>query len=160
MIGKALVLALCCVSVLFGETSAELFYDKKAQLSESEKKDGISLLLKNYQWSNMWKELTFKNHIVICKHKGKNAAKRGMIGIEATAIEPLYLVDMTTEANEMKSIGLHLGSPRPDKTGDATDSGGTYIHVFKFPLFYTLFRENTDGMEFWHTSIPIRTLPT
>lgn len=97
-------------------------------------KTGIDLVLKNYDFKSMTKELVF--HLdqwnFDCKPKD---AKDGLIGMRSHIIEPVYLADAGKYSNEAPSIGITIGSPRPDETGSLIEEGGAYVNIFRFPLF-------------------------
>lgn len=111
-------------------------------VSSEDMKTGIQLVIEQYQWSNMWKELTMSAKIVTCKPR---TIKDGLIGIRATLIEPLYLVDVTTKKGNIPVLGMQITKFRPDKTGTAKDDGGTYVHSFFFPIMNQLLGNNTTS---------------
>ena len=111
------------------------------------KESGIELLLKNYNWQNFWEELQITGDIKRCNHTGSNALKKGLIGFKSHNIEGLYIVDVTIEPNSIRSLGIHLGSKSPSKKGKASEDGGVYVNVIKFPFVGNLLKNiNTGGI--------------
>ena len=117
-------------------------------MTDEEKSDGMTLLLKQYDWATMWKEFMPLGTIKTCIRKGKNSSKKGMLGVKFTLSEPLYLIDMTTSSNYMQSVGLSIGPDRPDKTGLSLEDGDVYINVFKFPIMGMLLKGVKDASFF------------
>lgn len=106
-----------------------------SSVSSEDMKTGIELVLAQYEWANMWEEMTMSADIVTCKPKTTHT---GMIGVAATIIEPLYLVDMTTTKGSIPVLGMQITKSRPDKSGNATEDGGAYVHSFFFPIMNKL----------------------
>jgi len=115
-----------------------------AKATDEQVKTGIELLLSQYDWNVFWKEFTISaSEWVMCK---TDDPKKGMFGMAATMIEPLYLVDVTTINNKVSSLGLTIGKFRPDKSGNSKGNGGVYVNVFKFPLMHMILKKTTKGM--------------
>jgi hypothetical protein len=111
-------------------------------IQKANSKSGIELFFENYDWGGMWKELTAEPKLVTCKPKGLD---KGFVSFsESTITEPLYLVSATIKKGEIKSYNLSL-SDSPDKTGVASDDGGVYVNITKFPIMNLLLKNSTRG---------------
>lgn len=106
--------------------------------------NGLVLLLQQYDWQAMWKQITFQGGLKFCYHKGPNAINEGMVGIKMTDAEPLYLGDVTTSNDKVPSLGVKIEKWDPARTGFALSNfGGEYVHIFRIPLLHMLLK-NTD----------------
>lgn len=125
-----------------------LFLNTTLLFSNSDKnmKSGLELLLSQYDWNVFWKEFNISGHLKWCGIDPKDLTK-GMFGVKAGLIEPLYLVDVTTKNNKVETLNMEIGKERLDKSGKTREEGGSYINIIKFPLMHQLFKNtNDDGV--------------
>ncbi len=115
-------------------------------VSEAKAKSGIELLLNDYDWNSMWKEVTVTPKFTLCKPKN---SKKGFASFwTATLIEPLYLVESTIKKGELKATNSSILNSAKDysETGTAKDSGGVYINVMKFPVMGMILKNVKSGI--------------
>jgi len=122
--------------------STSFLYSKNN--SDKNMKSGLELLLTQYDWTVFWKEFTISGHLQWCGIDPKDLSK-GMFGVRAGLIEPLYLVDVTTKNNKVQSLNVQIGRERLDKSGKTRKEGGSYINIIKFPLMHQLFKNTNDN---------------
>jgi len=144
--GKRLIVFLIFFNISYGGSLVD------ADATDGQIKTGTELLLKQYNWNVFWKEFSISaSDWVMCKTKDP---KKGMFGMAATMIEPLYLIDVTQKNNKIASLGLTIGKARPDKNGDMIGNGGVYVNVFKFPLMHMILKKTTKGLFAFENDYP------
>ena len=112
-------------------------------VDKAKSKSGVELLLTQYEWSNMWKEITITPKVTTCEPAN---TKKGMISpFIATLSEPLYIAEVTIKKGEVKAFNSSLLSD-PAGTGTNKSSGGIYVNIIKFPLMNMLLKNSTKGM--------------
>lgn len=126
--------------------------DIGTKTTDQQNKTGVELLLEQYDWNYFWSEFTLDlSTIIACEFKNVNES---IIGVAATSIEPLYLVDAGTSNSKMMTLGVEIGSYLPEQQGTSTVSGGVYVNIFKFPLMNMLLKNTTKGMFDWEKGYP------
>lgn len=109
-----------------------------------QQQNGLVLLLQQYDWASMWKQITFQGGLKFCWHKGPNAINEGVVGIKMTDAEPLYLGDNTMSNDRVPVLGIKIEKWDPARKGYMiNDSGGAYTHLFRIPLMHMLLK-HTD----------------
>jgi len=112
-------------------------------INQAKAKSGIELFLENYDWNNIWKELTITPKITTCKVK---KLTEGLVSpMVVTLSEPLYIAEATIKKGQVKTFQMNISSD-PSETGTNNDDGGIYINVFKFPLMHMLLKNTTKGL--------------
>lgn len=138
MMRKTLLLMFLTAS-LYGAGSVS-----SSSVTDNDLKNGFELALQEYPYGDFWEGFYISpSEWYSC---ATSDPKKGLFGMKATMIEPLYLVDVTNKNNEVKSLGLKLGTFRPDKSGLLNNDGGTYVNIFKIPLFHMLLKNTTNGL--------------
>lgn len=113
-------------------------------IDNKHQRSGLELLISEYDWDVFWEEFSIDiSNWVTCK---TDDLKAGLFGPTATMIEPLYLVDVVSANNKIESLGITLGSYRPDKSATLDDSGGVYVNVIKIPLFHKILKKVSKGL--------------
>lgn len=136
--------AFLLISVCLSTAYASKNNTTKDASETGQQQNGIVLLLQQYDWEDMWKQITFQGGLKFCYHKGPNSINEGLIGIKMTDAEPLYLGDATTSNDKVPSLGIKIEKWDPAATGFALSNfGGVYVHIFRIPLLHMLLK-NTD----------------
>lgn len=145
-INKILQLSFVLATILNGASYTT------TKLTDSQEKTGIELLLTQYDWTDFWEE--YEIDAAQWGHCKTDDPKKGMFGMDAKMIEPLYLVDVTANPSKIQSVGITLGSEKPHQTGSLMNKGGAYVNVFKFPLMDMLMKKHTGGAFYFEQGTP------
>ncbi len=134
------LLASCSYGAVYTDKNGK----STSYMTDAERRSGIQLMTTQYDWQKgFWEEMSVTGKLHTCATKDP---KKGMLGFDAYLKEPLYIADAVANNNEVPSLGIELGSWRPDKTGLLTKNSGMYINVFKFPVAGIVLKDKSGGI--------------
>jgi len=105
-------------------------------------RSGMESFFIDYDWDNMWKEITIEVKLTICKVENLDD---GLFSPYISTIsEPMYLAGVSIKKGEVKAFNMNLVESL-NETGTNKDDGGVYVSIIKFPIMDQILGNTTGG---------------